>query len=91
MGERWKYVRHHGVWDVNELYDLAEDPHESRNLALDPGQRERVEAMNGRLFDLLGETGGENLPFLRDRGEIYPLRKPGGSPQAPFPPAFLPE
>lgn len=91
VGERWKYVRHHGVWDVNELYDLAEDPHESRNLALDPAQRERVEALNARLFDLLGETGGENLPFLRDRGEIYPLRKTGGSPLAPFPPQFFPE
>lgn len=88
VGDRWKYVRYHGIWDVNELYDLAEDPHESRNLAPGPAHRERVEAMNARLFDLLGATGGENLPLLRDRGEIYPYRHREGSAQAPFPDLF---
>ncbi|MEM7385849.1 MAG: sulfatase, partial [Verrucomicrobiota bacterium] len=29
VGERYKYIRYHGLWDVNELYDLAEDPHET--------------------------------------------------------------
>ena len=24
--DRYKYVRYHGVWDIDELYDLAEDP-----------------------------------------------------------------
>jgi N-acetylglucosamine-6-sulfatase len=91
VGDRWKYVRPHGIWDVEELYDLAEDPHEARNLALDPEHRDRVATMNARLFDLLGETGGENLPLLRDLGETFPLRRANGAPQAPFPPQFFRE
>jgi N-acetylglucosamine-6-sulfatase len=87
VGERWKYVRPHGVWDLGELYDLENDPHEQRN----PAQQERVATMNGRLFDLLGATGGENLPLLRDRGEIYPWRKADGPPAAPYPSSFTRE
>ena len=85
VGDKWKYVRYHGLWDVNELYDLENDPHEQRNLILDPAQRERIAEMNERLFDVLEATGGENLPLLRDRGEVFPWRKKNGSPQAPFP------
>src|SRR5690606_26538707 len=29
---RYKFIRYHGVWDINELFDLQEDPHEMRNL-----------------------------------------------------------
>ena len=57
-GERYKYVRYHGVWDVNELYDLQEDPHERRNLINDPAHAERVKAMNERLFAELAATKG---------------------------------
>ena len=85
VGDKWKYVRYHGLWDVNELYDLENDPHEQRNLILDPAQQERIAEMNERLFDVLEATGGENLPLLRDRGEVFPWRKKNGSPQAPFP------
>jgi N-acetylglucosamine-6-sulfatase len=55
-GERYKYVRYHGVWDVDELYDLREDPHERQNLINDPAHAERVEAMNVRLFEQLAAT-----------------------------------
>ena len=48
IGERWRYVRHHGVWDLNELYDLGSDPHEQRNPILEPAQKDRVAEMNAR-------------------------------------------
>lgn len=89
VGDKWKYVRYHGIWDLNELYDLESDPHERRNFILDPDQEERIAAMNARLFDLLEASGGENLPLLRDRGEVYPLRKKTGAPQAPFPDSYF--
>jgi N-acetylglucosamine-6-sulfatase len=89
VGGRWKYVRPHGIWDLGELYDLAGDPHEERNLFLDPTHQDRIREMNERLFDLLEETEGENLPLLRDRGEVFPWRKKGGPAEAPFPPHFL--
>ena len=28
-GERFKYIRYHGLWDTDELYDLQNDPHET--------------------------------------------------------------
>lgn len=91
IGEKWKYVRYHGIWDINELYDLESDPHEQHNLILDPAQKDRIAAMNRRLFDLLEASGGENLPLLRDRGETFPWRKKSGSPQADYPGPWMRE
>ncbi|MCA9060811.1 MAG: sulfatase-like hydrolase/transferase, partial [Planctomycetaceae bacterium] len=85
----WKYVRCHGLWDVDELYDLAGDPSELRNLIHDPQQQERVEALNGALWQILSVSHGLELPLLEDRGNTYPLRLHGKSPQAPFPPQFI--
>jgi N-acetylglucosamine-6-sulfatase len=85
VGDQWKYVRYHGLWDTNELYDIQSDPDERYNLFLDPAQKERIAAMNERLFDLLEKTGGENLPLLRDRGETFPWRNRSRSKQAEFP------
>ena len=25
-GDRYKFIRYHGIWDIDELYDLQEDP-----------------------------------------------------------------
>ncbi len=91
VGDQWKYVRYHGLWDTNELYDLDADPHEQRNLFLDPAQQDRIAAMNERLFDLIEATEGGNLPLLRDRGETFHWRKKSGSTQAEFPPYMMRE
>src|SRR5690606_30071123 len=31
-GDRYKYIHYHGIWDIDELYDLQEDPLEINNL-----------------------------------------------------------
>ncbi|AKJ63607.1 sulfatase [Kiritimatiella glycovorans] len=47
--ERWKYVRFVSVDPVCEqLFDLAEDPLEMNNLAEDPAQKGRLEALRAR-------------------------------------------
>ena len=46
----WKYV-HDPMGDSDELYDLAYDPWELRNLADDPAHREVLAEMQGRLAD----------------------------------------
>jgi N-acetylglucosamine-6-sulfatase len=84
-GERYKYIRYHGLWDQDELYDLQDDPLESRNLAGREGHRELLEQMNGRLFDLLEETGGLHIPLSRDHGQVFNQRRRDGSPPAEFP------
>ncbi|MGI9239155.1 MAG: sulfatase family protein [Verrucomicrobiales bacterium] len=91
IGERFKYIRYHGVWDLDELYDVRTDPHERKNLFNDPAQAERVAAMNRQLFELLEESGGSDLPLMPDRGTKYLHRKVGGSRGAPFPPEFYRE
>lgn len=45
-----------------ELYDLREDPHETRNLAGDPAHRKTLEALRARLERWMEETG--------DRGRV---------------------
>ncbi|HEX7049212.1 MAG TPA: sulfatase [Longimicrobiales bacterium] len=64
-GDRYKYIFYHGVWDLNELYDLETDPHEQHNLIDVPAYQDRVRAMRDRLFDLLEQTGGMKVPIRR--------------------------
>ncbi|NBR84751.1 MAG: DUF4976 domain-containing protein [Verrucomicrobia bacterium] len=87
--DRWKYIRYHGVWDVDELYDLAADPDESRNLIHEPAHAATVKQLNARLFELLTETQGQAMPLLRDLGEAYPTRKQGKAKPAEFPAPFM--
>lgn len=83
--DRWKYIRYHGLWDIDELYDLTADPDESRNLIHEPEHAVTVKQLNTRLFELLAETQGQSMPLLRDLGETYPTRKQGRVKPAEFP------
>ena len=77
---RWKLIRYYGrgpdgaARDV--LYDLAEDPSESRDLAADQGDRAR---RLGRLLDA----------WLKETGALLPAPNPAhqASPGPPEPPA----
>ncbi|MGH7606259.1 MAG: sulfatase family protein [Gemmatimonadales bacterium] len=64
-GPRFKYILYHGVWDTNELYDLRADPAERVNLIAEPALRDTVLAMHDRLWTLLRETGGMQIPLRR--------------------------
>jgi N-acetylglucosamine-6-sulfatase len=84
-GERYKYIRYHGLWDMNELYDLQEDPDEARNLIFNDKYEKVVKHLNTRLFELLRETGGFNLRLAPDRGPTFPMRHPDRSRPADYP------
>jgi N-acetylglucosamine-6-sulfatase len=84
-GPRYKYIRPYGLWDTDELYDLVDDPDETKNLVRDPARSSVVTAMNGQLFDLLAATGGMYIPLAPDRGAVLNLRRRGGSTAADFP------
>jgi N-acetylglucosamine-6-sulfatase len=45
-----KYIRAHGLWDLDELFDLRSDPGEEDNLIFSPGHEARAGQMNARLF-----------------------------------------
>ncbi|MEM1068676.1 MAG: sulfatase/phosphatase domain-containing protein, partial [Planctomycetota bacterium] len=89
IGGRWKYIRCHGLWDRDELYDLKNDPDEMHNLIEQPEHAERISAMNRRLWKLLMESDGSEMPLLEDRGPRFPWRHPGHSRQAPFPKEYF--
>ncbi len=77
--DRYKYIRYYGLWDIDELYDLREDPQEMHNLIKDPARQDLVKSLNSRLFDWLEHTGGMQIPLRRDRG-VREDRRKGDSP-----------
>ncbi|MDF2495322.1 sulfatase [Sphingomonas sp.] len=87
--DRYKYIHFHGIWDLDELYDLAVDPHENDNLLARPGHEDLAERMSAKLFRLLEETNGMQIPLSADAGERNELRDPNGPAMAPFPPSFF--
>jgi len=82
------FCRYHGLWDVNELYDLQADPEETRNLINRPEHQDLVRQLNTRLFEVLKETGGDSMPLKPDRGPTFPMRRRDGAVQATFPESY---
>ena len=64
--DRYKYIHYHGIWDLDELYDMQNDPDEMNNLINDPAYEKKVDEMNKMMFDWLEETGGMLIPLRRD-------------------------
>ena len=69
-------MHYHGVWDLDELYDVQADPHQMNNLLADV--RTRNEA--GPLVRRLEEKDHPYLELVRDyQGRIEKvLRETGG-------------
>ncbi|MCL4851357.1 MAG: sulfatase [Bryobacteraceae bacterium] len=88
-GNRYKFIRCHGIWDIDELYDLQEDPLEARNLIFSEQHTGIAKQMRERLFEVLEQTGGMNIPLYPDRGGTSNLRNPKGSKAAEFPPELV--
>ncbi|MFO0339850.1 MAG: sulfatase, partial [Acidobacteriota bacterium] len=55
-GDRYKYVRYQGLWDLDELYDLQADPLEMQNLIDSPAHKSIALEMNKKLFATLEST-----------------------------------
>jgi N-acetylglucosamine-6-sulfatase len=88
-GDRYKFIRAYGGWDLDELYDLERDPGETKNLIFDTDYRPVAQAMRQKLFATLQATGGMFIPLQPDRGNSNNLRRESGSPAAGFPPELL--
>ncbi len=74
--DRYKYIHYHGIWDIDELYDLQNDPNEMNNLISSPEHQDLVKKMNKMMYDWLERTHGMTIPLRRDRGFRAVDRKP---------------
>ncbi len=86
-GDRYKLITYYGLWDTDELYDLKNDPGETRNLIHEPAHAETARSMEARLYEMMAELGGMNIPMNAPRGSSQNkrLRRRGGKKSADFP------
>lgn len=88
-GDRYKYIHCHGIWDIDELYDLQTDPLETNNLIFSVEHQPVIREMNQRLFTILRDTGGLQIPLYPDSDGQSNLRSPDRPGNAPFPPQLI--
>lgn len=62
---KYKYIRYHGLWDQNELYDLENDPNEMYNLMENPRVSGIAKQMATELLDWLENTKGMQIPLKK--------------------------
>ncbi|MCU0228258.1 MAG: sulfatase [Bryobacterales bacterium] len=87
--DRYKFIRTQGIWDIEELYDLQEDPIEGKNLIFSAAHKDLIQRMRAKLFDILEQTGGMQIPLQRDGGGQGNKRHPNRGEAAPFPPELI--
>ncbi|MFM8496429.1 MAG: sulfatase/phosphatase domain-containing protein, partial [Planctomycetia bacterium] len=86
-----KYITYYGLWDADELYDLAADPQESKNLLYDPAHAKLARTLENDLYRLMGDLGGMEIPLNPPRGgeKNKRFRARGGDAAADFPEPFV--
>ena len=62
-GDRFKYITYYGLWDADELYDLKNDPGESKNLFYDPPSKPVADEMEKKLYEMMTALGGMEIPL----------------------------
>ena len=87
--DRIKYIQYQGVWDTEELYDLAHDPDEMHNLIDDPAWLPTKIELRKALFEQLANHDGEHaVPFTEKTSSGLVLRNRNGAHAADFPSAW---
>jgi N-acetylglucosamine-6-sulfatase len=83
--DRYKYIHYYGIWDIDELYDIQEDPLETTNLIFNPERKDTIAELNKRLFDEMERTQGMSIPLFRDSGGQSNKRDANKGRSADFP------
>ncbi len=90
--DRLKYIQYHGVYDIEELYDLDKDPDEMDNLIDNPAHLQAKIALRKALFDQLADPRGQHaVPFTERFSRGVVRRDRAGTGAAPFPDSWLVE
>lgn len=92
-GGQYKYITYYGLWDADELYDIQNDPSESKNLLYEPQFRSTAQSMETRLYEMMEAVGGMEIPLNAPRGgsQNKRVRSRGGEKASDFPDALVVE
>ena len=86
----FKYVQYQGVWDVEELYDMQNDPTEMVNLIEDERYSDVKVDLRRRLYVGLTDRDGEHvIPYTARYNAGIVFRHEAGTATAAFPDAWL--
>lgn len=81
-----KYIQYHGIWDLEELYDLSKDPGEMTNLIDDPAYLPAKIDLRARLFAKLANDKREHVvPYTYRYSSGLVWRDKDGPKAADFP------
>jgi len=72
--ERWKYTANWRPRDLDELYDMKDDPLELQNLATDPENAKVCNELRKRILSWMGETKDPELGEFREATKQPPRR-----------------
>ncbi|GAA4438545.1 sulfatase [Pontibacter saemangeumensis] len=61
--DQYKYIYNHGVWDINELYDIQKDPQEMNNLIRNPAYEKVAMELKADMWNWLESTDGLQIPL----------------------------
>lgn len=88
--DQYKLIQYHGVYDIDELYDLTVDPEEKNNLIFDREMIGVVADLRQRLHDLLATSdGAHRVPYTQKKSSGAVFRSIEGAPAAEFPDEWL--
>ena len=87
-----KYIQYYGIYDTDELYDLARDPDEMRNLIVDPAYLDAKVALRTALFEQLADKNGRHIiPYTKRTSVGTVRRNRDGTGAAQYPDNWLVE
>lgn len=92
-GDQYKYITYYGLWDTDELYDIKNDPTESKNLIAIPKFTKIAKEMENKLYGMLSDEGGMFIPLNQPRGtsQNKRLKTRGGDKAGDFPESLVVE
>ena len=89
--QRFKFIQYHGIWDIDELYDMEKDPHEQNNLIFSQKHQGLIRDMRANLHEILKSSDANRVPFSHKRRMGANLRLKSGAKPAQFPPELMRE
>lgn len=86
--QNYKFIRYHGVWDTDELYDMQSDPQEQHNLIRSAEHQDVLAELRDRMFRMLEDSNGLRIPLQQERGQQFYYRNRERAAAGEFPEWF---